>query len=81
MDAFIRDFCRWDHSVHNLMVSNNIYKNFYSRPYRIDTMEVCLVTGGKNHYSGLTCDLGAIMHYTTTVAYAYLRVNVSYSLL
>ena len=37
-------------------------------------MGVCLVTGGKSHYSGL-CDFGAITHYTTTVAYAHLRVN------
>ena len=39
-------------------------------------MGVCLVTGGKSHYSGL-CDFGAIMHYTTTVAYVHLRVKVS----
>ena len=23
--------------------------NFYSRPYKIETMRVCLVMGGKNH--------------------------------
>ena len=41
MDAFIGDFCQCDHSTQNLMVSNIniIYKNFYSRPYRIETME------------------------------------------
>ena len=39
-------------------------------------MGVCLVTSGKSHYSGL-CDFGAITHYTTTVAYAHLRVNGS----
>ena len=69
MDAFIRDFCRCDHSVQNLMVNNNIYKNFYYRPYRIESMAVCLVTGENYHYSGL-CDFGAITHYTTIVAYA-----------
>ena len=37
-------------------------------------MGVCLVTGGKSHYSGL-CDFGAIMHYTDISAYASLRVK------
>ena len=55
-----------------------IYKIFYSRPYRIDTMGVCLVTGGKSHYSSL-CDFGAITHYTTTAAYAHLRVKNSFN--
>ena len=66
MDAFIGDFCRCDHSVQNLMVSNNIYIyiNFYYRPYRIESMAVCLVTGGNYHYSGI-CNFSAIMHYTT----------------
>ena len=32
------------------MVSNNIY--FYSRPYKIETMGVYLVTGSNYHYSG-----------------------------
>ena len=71
MDAFIGDFCRCDHSKQNLLM---VSKNFYSRPYRINTMGVCFVTGGKSHYSGL-CDFGAIVHYTTTVAHAHLRVN------
>ena len=30
-----------------------MYKNFYSRPYKIETMVVCLVTGGYYHYSGI----------------------------
>ena len=42
-------------------------------------MGVCLVTGGKSHYSGL-CDFGAITHYTTTAAYAHLRVKHHFSL-
>ena len=42
-------------------------------PYKIETMAVCLVTGGKNHYSGL-CDFSAITHYTTIVAYALMAL-------
>ena len=43
-----------------------IYKNFYSRPYRIETMGVCLVTGGYYHYAGT----GYQNAYTTIVASA-----------
>ena len=45
LPAFTGDFWRCDHSIRNLI----IYKNFYSRPYKIETMGVCLVTGGKSH--------------------------------
>ena len=72
MDAFIRDFCRCDHSKQNLMVS----KNFYSRPYRIESMGVYLVTGGKSHYSGL-CSFGAQDVKATILAYAGLRVKLA----
>ena len=46
MDAFIGDVCRCDHSNQNLMVS----KKVYSRPYNIETVLVCLVTGGYYYY-------------------------------
>ena len=39
-------------------------------------MAVCLFTGGNYHYSGL-CDFSAIKHYTTIVAYAGLRDNIT----
>ena len=67
MDAFIGEVCRCDHLNQNLMVSNNkLYKNFYSRPYKIESMGVCLVTGGYYHYSGI-CGYGIqkrIDHYS-----------------
>ena len=47
-----------------------IYKNFYSRPYKIKTVGVCLVTGGYCHYSGIICMFGAFNPFTTIVAYA-----------
>ena len=37
-------------------------------------MRVCLVTGGKNHYSGL-CSFGAQDVKATILAYVGLRVN------
>ena len=40
----------------------------------IETMGVCLVTGGKNHYSGL-CVFGAQDVKATILAYAGLRVK------
>ena len=50
MDVFTGDFYQCDHSNQNLMVS----KNFYSRPYKIEAMEVRMIMDAK----------------ATTVAYA-----------
>ena len=43
-------------------------------------MGVCLVTGGKSHYSGL-CSFGAQDVKATILAYAGLRVKLCYLLL
>ena len=53
MDAFNGDFCQCDHSIQNLMVSIVTYKNFYSRPYKIETMGVCLVACSYGQFTGL----------------------------
>ena len=72
MDAFNRDFCRCDHSIQNLMVSNNTYIKTYSRPYKIETMGVCLVACSCGQYTGL-CVFGALRKVASILAFAGLR--------